>query len=80
MAGDFIDQKEVAFAWSPFVFSSGHDQFYKGLSLNKFYIKRFDIQEKIRPKKFFSNGEKGPGNILPSPRPTPGNSCCPETR
>lgn len=53
MAGNLIDQKEIAFACDPFVLSSGHNQFYKGLSLNKFYIKRLNIQEKITPKKYF---------------------------
>ncbi len=53
MAGDLVDQKEITVACGPLVLSSGHNRFYKGLSLNKFYIKRLDLQEKIAAKKYF---------------------------
>ncbi len=58
MAGDLIDQKEIAFACDPLVFSSGHIQFYKGLSIDNICIEHLNLQEKIAPKKYFL-GKRG---------------------
>jgi hypothetical protein len=53
-AGDLVDQEEfhsLFGASDSFVLSPGHGEFYKKISLNKFYIERCNLQEKSCPNR-----------------------------